>query len=189
MTRINLLPWREAERKERKRQFASIAIGAVFLMAAIIFYVHLHINGMIDNQNTRNKFLTNEIAIVDKSIDEIRELESNKKQLLNRMNIIQDLQGRRPLIVHILDELVRTLPEGLYLTELNQQGNSLELKGVAQSNARVSALMRRLDKSPWFNSPKLDVIQSKEKESGEGRTSHFALTVNQRSVESDEQAE
>ena len=177
MTRINLLPWREALRKERKRQFASVAVGAAVLMAAIVFYAHVHINGLIENQNLRNKFLQDEIAKVDESIKEIRQLESAKKALLIRMNVIQDLQSRRPMVVHMLDELVRAVPEGLYLTKMEQQGHEVVLEGMAQSNARVSAFMRALDASAWFDNPRLDVIQVDEKNGT--RTSKFTLVVKQ----------
>ncbi len=177
MTRINLLPWREALRKERKRQFASVAVGAAVLMAAIVFYAHVHINGLIENQNIRNKFLQDEIAKVDESIKEIRQLESAKKALLIRMNVIQDLQSRRPMVVHMLDELVRAVPEGLYLTKMEQQGHEVVLEGMAQSNARVSAFMRALDASAWFDNPRLDVIQVDEKNGT--RTSKFTLVVKQ----------
>ncbi len=177
MTRINLLPWREALRKERKRQFVSVLGGAAFLMLAIIGYVHFHVSGLIDYQNSRNSFLEHEIAKVDEKIKEIRELEAQKKQLLNRMNIIQELQTRRPMVVHMLDKLVKALPEGLYLTTVNQQGAELTLEGMAQSNARVSAFMRNLDESDWFASPKLEVIQVQEKDGT--RSSKFTLKAKQ----------
>ncbi|ALP54194.1 hypothetical protein Tel_14185 [Candidatus Tenderia electrophaga] len=177
MTRINLLPWREALRKERKRQFVSVLGGAAFLMLAIIGYVHFHVSGMIDYQNSRNGFLESEIAKVEEKIKEIRELEAQKKQLLNRMNIIQELQTRRPMVVHMLDKLVRALPDGLYLTKLDQNGVELTLEGMAQSNARVSAFMRNLDESDWFASPKLEVIQVQDKDGS--RSSKFTLKVKQ----------
>jgi type IV pilus assembly protein PilN len=176
-TRINLLPWRESLRKERKRQFASIAGGAALLMVVIVFYFHLHINGMIEHQNSRNTMLETEIAKVDESIKEISELETKKTQLLNRMTVIQDLQTRRPLSVHLLDELVRTLPEGLVLTKVTQKDNDLDLEGVAQSNARISAFMRNLESSAWFSNPKLDVIQAQDKSGS--RVSKFVLKVKQ----------
>lgn len=177
MTRINLLPWREALRKERKRQFVSILGGAAFLMLAIIGYVHFHVDGMIDYQNSRNSFLESEIAKVEEKIKEIRELEAQKKQLLNRMNIIQELQTRRPMVVHMLDKLVKALPEGLFLTKVDQNGAELTLEGMAQSNARVSAFMRNLDGSDWFASPKLEVIQVQDKDGS--RSSKFTLKVKQ----------
>ncbi len=176
-THINLLPWRETLRKERKRQFASIAGGIALLMAAVIFYVHLHINGLVEYQNSRNALLETEIAKVDESIKEIRELETKKTQLLNRMTVIQDLQTRRPLSVHLLDELVRTLPEGLVLARVTQKDADLELEGVAQSNARISAFMRNLEDSLWFSNPKLEVIQAQD--TAGNRVSKFVLKVKQ----------
>ncbi len=176
-TRINLLPWRETLRKERKRQFASIAGGVVFLMAVVVFYAHLHIDSMVEHQNARNALLEAEIAKVDESIKEIRELETKKTQLLNRMTVIQDLQTRRPLSVHLVDELVRTLPEGTVLTKVTQKETELELEGMAQSNARISAFMRNLEDSAWFSNPKLDVIQAQDK-AGD-RVSKFVLKVKQ----------
>lgn len=181
MTRINLLPWREALRKERKRQFTSVVAGAVLLMGVIILYVHIHMSGLIEHQNGRNTFLEEEIATVEKKIVEIRELESQKKQLLNRMTVIQELQTRRPMVVHLLDKLVRALPEGLYLSRLDQQGSELVLEGTAQSNARVSAFMRNLDASDWFSNPRLDVIQVGTSEGS--RASGFTLKVTQLSPE------
>jgi len=177
MTRINLLPWREALRKERKRQFASTAVGAIILMLVIIFYAHIHVNGLIEHQNLRNKFLQDAIVEVDASIKEIRELESAKTALLTRMNVIQDLQSRRPMVVHMVDELVKAVPDGLYLTNMKQSGNVVTLSGIAQSNARVSAFMRNLDKSNWFDNPELDVIQIEDAKGV--RSSKFTLTVRQ----------
>lgn len=177
MTRINLLPWREIRRKEERRQFISVAAGAAVLMGLIVFYVHLHVGGLIEDQERRNKFMQDEIAKVDAKIAEIRTLESKKQQLLARMNIIQQLQTRRPEIVHVFDELAQAVPEGMYLTRISQQGGTLVVEGVAQSNARVSMFMRNLDGSPWFSGPRLDVIESGGKE--QSRNSRFKLTVNQ----------
>ncbi len=177
MTRINLLPWREALRNERKRQFTSILVGAAFLMLAIIGYVYVHISGNIDGQNSRNSFLEAEIAKVDERIKEIKELETKKKQLLNRMDVIQKLQTRRPMVVHMLDKLVLALPDGLFLTKFEQSGVELSIEGLAQSNARVSAFMRNLDESEWFDSPRLEVIQVQEKNGS--RSSSFTLKVKQ----------
>jgi type IV pilus assembly protein PilN len=177
MTRINLLPWRETLRKEQQRQFISIAAGAAVLTAVIMIYIHIHINGMINAQTARNNFLENEVAEVDKKISEIKELETEKQQLLARMNIIQQLQRRRPEIVHVFDEMAKRVPDGIYLTDIKQQGQSLVIEGTAESNARVSAFMRNLDASDWFTNPRLVVIESKEKESV--RTSKFTLNVTQ----------
>lgn len=177
MVRINLLPWREIRRKERERQFYSILGGSALLMGAIVLYVHLHMNGLIDKQNNRNSFIESEIAIVEKQIKEINQLEKEKARLLARMDVIQKLQSSRPVIVHIFDEIVNTLPVGVYLTNITQRNNILTLKGVAQSNARVSAFMRSIDKSDWLSNPKLNVIQTNKK--GRLRSSSFTLVVKQ----------
>ncbi len=175
MTRINLLPWRETLRRERRQRFYSMAGGAAAAMAVIVLGIHLYVGGLISDQNQRNHFLKTEISHVEKKISEIKSLESEKQKLLARMDIIQQLQTQRPEIVHIFDEIPRRLPEGIYLTEITQQSNTLLIGGVAQSNARISAFMRQLDESPWFDSPRLEVIQSEDK--GSVRTSRFKLSV------------
>ncbi len=177
MTCINLLPWREERRKEQQRQFFTIAGAAAVLMGVIIFYIHIHIGGLIDAQNNRNNYLENETAQVDKKIEEIKALKAEKQKLLARMNIIQQLQTRRPEIVHLFDDLVRTVPAGIFLVKATQQDTSIILEGIAQSNARVSSFMRNLDQSTWFENPRLEVIKADEKE--RVRTSHFTLNVAQ----------
>ncbi|HFQ91400.1 MAG TPA: pilus assembly protein PilN [Chromatiales bacterium] len=175
MTCINLLPWREARRKEQQRQFFTIAGAAAILMGVIVLYIHMHIGGLIDNQNSRNNYLEKEIAQLDKKISEIKTLKTEKKKLLARMNIIQQLQTRRPEIVHMFDDLVRSVPPGIYLTRAQQQDTSVVFEGVAQSNARVSSFMRNLDGSDWYENPRLEVIKAED--SGQVRTSHFVLRV------------
>lgn len=177
MTAINLLPWREMRSKEHQRQFFSVSAGAAILMAMIVFYIHIHVSGLIEAQNARNDFLQDEITKVEKTIADIKSLQSEKKALLARMNIIQQLQTRRPEIVHIFDEIVRTVPGGIYLTSIKQQGNSFTIEGMAQSNARVSSFMRNLDASEWFDRPRLDVIQANDKDTV--RTARFKLLVNE----------
>ncbi len=177
MTRINLLPWREMRRKAQDRQLLSITIGAWILMALIVFYAHLHVSALVENQNKRNKFLEEQIAKVEEEIKEIAALKKQRSALIARMQIIQQLQADRTQIVHVFDDLVRKLPEGVYLTTLKQAGKSFTLTGVAQSNARVSALMRNLDSSDWFTNPDLDVINVSAQ--GSGRVSQFTLRVNQ----------
>jgi type IV pilus assembly protein PilN len=175
MARINLLPWREELRKQRQREFISIAAGSIVLMLLVVFYVHLHINGLIDNQDSRNQFLEKNIKQVEAKIKEIKELEKQKQQLIARMKVIEQLQGNRPLVVHLFDEIVKAVPDGLYLANLEQKQSELIIKGRAQSNARVSAFMRNLDASAWFRQPVLDVIEvSKDKKD---RTRSFSLHV------------
>lgn len=163
MTHINLLPWRETQQKERERQFYSLLIAAIILMAVIIFYMHLHFSGKIEEQHQRNSYMEQQITLVDKKIKEISTLESEKEHLLSRMNIIQDLQSRRPLIVHLFDEIVKTLPKGVSLTHITQKETTITLKGIAQSNASISIFMSKLDDSEWLSNPRLDVIQTHKK--------------------------
>ena len=176
MTRLNLLPWRDLRRKEQDRQLLSIAVGVWILMGLVIFYAHLHVSGLIENQQKRNEFLDKETKKLDEEIKEIRELQAARAALLARMRVIQQLQLDRTQVVHLFDDLVRKMPEGVYLTTLKQAGPVITLTGNAQSNARVSALMRNLDASDWYTKPELDVINVKTK--GNDRVSEFTLRVN-----------
>ncbi len=161
MAQINLLPWRETLRKEKQREFISITVFAAALTAVIVGFVHIHMSGAIEYQERRNKYLENEIKILDGKIKEIKQLESTKKALLERMNVIQNLQAKRPGIVHLFDEFVHTLPEGLYLTNVTQKGDRLNIKGKAESNARISAYMRNIDASDWLKKATLKEIRTK----------------------------
>lgn len=178
MTRLNLLPWRDLRRKEQDRQLLSIAVGVWILMGLVIFYAHLHVSGLIENQQKRNDFLVQETKKLEEEIKEIRELQAARAALLARMRVIQQLQLDRTQVVHLFDDLVRKMPEGVYLTSLKQAGPVITLTGNAQSNARVSALMRNLDASEWYTKPDLDVINVKTK--GNDRVSEFTLRVNQK---------
>lgn len=185
MARINLLPWREELRKEQTRQFVSMmAISAIFT-AAIILLVYVNIAKMIDSQNYRNNMLTSEITKLEEQLKQIAELESTKAQLLSRMEIIQSLQQKRPQVVHVFDEIVRTLPEGIYLTNLKQQGDNFEFTGISESNGRVSAYMRNIESSEWMKNPRLKVIEAKRKD---GRGSEFILELAQTSPQEDAEA-
>lgn len=177
MTQLNLLPWREMRRKEIDRQLLSVLIFVCIAMGALIFYAHLHVQGLIENQQARNKFLTDEIAKVDKQIAEIKELKKQRQALISRMNIIYQLQGDRTQIVHVFDDFVRKLPEGVYFESIKQKGKNFTLKGIAQSNARVSALMRNLDESNWFTKPNLKVINVRKGQNATDRISQFDLTI------------
>jgi len=162
MARINLLPWREKLRKQRLREFGLMILGALVLTLAGMGYWHWFNQGMIDNQNDRNRFLEKQIAKVDKEIAEIRELERTRQKLIARMKVIEDLQVSRPRIVHMFDELVTVVPDGAFLTKAAQHGKRLVLDGRAQSNARVSTYMRNIEASPWLNLPKLRIIEHKD---------------------------
>ena len=173
MAKINLLPWREELRKQKQREFVISAAGGALVALLMVLLAHFHIDGLIDNQNQRNAFLKGQIAILDKRIGRIRELETLKANLLARMNVIQELQRSRPESVHLMDELVRTLPDGVYLKRFAQKGKSLEMGGVAQSNARVSDYMRNIDASEWLTGPRLDVIKTTE--TSRTRVANFSM--------------
>lgn len=159
MARINLLPWREELRKEQQRQFLTIMGLSAVLMGLLLLAVHIQFARMISTQDDRNKFLKGHITEVETQIKEINSLAASKKRLLARMEVIQKLQSNRPEIVHLFDEIVRVLPDGVHISSLKQQGNALTINGIAQSNARVSAFMRNVDGSEWLSSPVLEVIQ------------------------------
>jgi type IV pilus assembly protein PilN len=175
MPRINLLPWREQERKVRRREFgvaagAAVFAGVVFMGGGMILY-----QGWIDAQNAKNELLKKEIVKLDAQIADIQDLENRKQRLVARMEIIERLQRKRPEIVHLFDELTRTVPEGVYLTNIKENANKLELRGVAQSSTRVSTFMRNIDASVWMDNPQLLVVEA-AKDSATGGSS-FTLTV------------
>lgn len=178
MTRINLLPWRELLRKEREREFYSVAGGAAFLMGLVILYIHFHMAGVIETQNGRNAFLDQEIKKVESQIKDIKRLETDKAKLLARMKVIEELQGQRPQMVHLFDEIVKAIPDGVYLTSIKQTGASVAIEGIAQSNARVSAFMRNVADSHWLAEPKLNVIEALNSKDGQ-KGSKFILTIKQ----------
>ena len=175
MARINLLPWREAERKRRQQEFGVMILTAVIITALILVAAHLQIESEITAQSQRNAYLQKETDVVEQQIAEIRDLGKTKASLLARMNIIQELQSSRPQIVHLFDEIVSTLPEGVFLDAVLQSGNKVEMSGKAQSNARVSSFMRNIEDSEWLGKPRLDFIESKEA-TGTG-LSEFKLTA------------
>jgi type IV pilus assembly protein PilN len=200
MPRINLLPWREELRNKRRNQFFIGLLGAVGAAFVAVLASNFVMNGIIGNQESRNDLLKSEIAALDKRIAEILDLEDKKQRLLARMEIIQELQRSRPEIVHVFDEMVRTLPDGVRLTEVKQSGRRIGLKGDAESNTRVSAFMRNIDKSKWLTQPDLEVVEVREagtkakkgapQETGEfaGRSSQFTVYANQVSTTDDEEA-
>ena len=176
-TKINLLPWREELRKEQDRQLFVLAAVAWLLMGVVVGYGHFHMTGRIDAQKARNKYLQSEISKLDKQISEIRDIKKKRAALVARMNVIYRLQADRTKLVYVMDGLVKTIPEGVYYTKLTKAGNTIRIDGTAQSNARVSALMRNFEASPWFKNPDLAVINVKG--SGGSRVSLFKMTVQQ----------
>jgi len=184
MPRINLLPWREQQRKERQKNFGIAALASVIVGLLVIWGANTYLQGMIDYQKSRNQRLTQEIATLDEQIKEIKNLRLKKERLLLRMTAIEDLQRTRPEVVHLFDEMVKVTPEGVYLTELTQTGKTLLIKGIAESSTRVSAFMRNIDASPWLANPVLRVVQSGKRARGqqEERGAEFTLSATQVSV-------
>jgi type IV pilus assembly protein PilN len=183
-TKINLLPWREELRKEQDRQLFVLAAVAWMLMGVVVGYGHFHMTGRIEAQNARNNYLKKEISKLDKQIAEIKDIKKKRGALVARMNVIYRLQADRTKLVYVMDGLVKTIPEGVYYTKLTKSGNTIKIDGTAQSNARVSALMRNFEASPWFKNPDLAVINVKG--SGGSRVSDFKMTVQQGSGTSED---
>ena len=184
MTSINLLPWREENRQQQKKDFGVLTFLMMFLAAALIGLIHFQMSSKIAYQLSRNSFLSAEIAELDKEIAEIRDLKKVRRSLVERMEVIQDLQRSRPSIVHLFTEIVSTVPNGVYLKSLTQSGSNLLMNGEAESNARVSTYMRNLDASDWLKDPNLTVIEVEDIKVN--RISAFTLTVKQTSPSTNE---
>ncbi|OGQ51682.1 MAG: pilus assembly protein PilN [Deltaproteobacteria bacterium RIFCSPLOWO2_02_FULL_53_8] len=180
MARINLLPWREQLREERKQRFLVTLAGVLIVAAGVVFLGDQYLSGAIEQQSARNDFVRKEIAVLDTRIKEISELKTRRQQLLERMKIIQDLQGNRPIIGRVFDQLVRTLPDGVYFTGLKMTGKNIAIVGASESNNRVSSLMRNLDGSDWLTAPNLTEVKADTP--GEmGQSNIFQLSVQQTS--------
>ncbi len=175
MPRINLLPWREQQRKVRRREFGIAALGAVIAAAIVVILTRLLYSTWIYAQNDNNALLRKEITKLDAQIADIQDLENRKQRLVARMEIIEKLQRKRPEIVHLFDEIVKQVPEGIYLTSLRETANKLEIRGVAQSSTRVSTFMRNIDSSAWMDNPVLQVVEAGGGAGGAG--SNFTLTA------------
>jgi len=179
ITTINLLPWREELRQEQKKQFTVLTLLMMTLAGFIVLLMYVQMSAEIDYQLSRNAFMGSEIAKLDEQIAEIRDLKKVRRSLVERMEVIQDLQRSRPSIVHLFTEIVSTVPNGVYLQTLSQSGNNLLMNGEAESNARVSTYMRNLDNSDWLKNPNLTVIEIEDIKVN--RISTFTLTVKQTS--------
>lgn len=175
MIRVNLLPWREERRQARRKQFGALA-GLVAVLAGVIWFLGFTvINGYIGTQEEKNNFLKKEIAVLDKDIEEIKQLKEQTDLLLKRKQVIESLQANRAETVHLFNELARQVPEGAYLKSLKQKDQKITLVGYAQSNTRVSTLMRNLEASPLLENPIL--IEIKAAFVGNQRLSEFSLEV------------
>ncbi len=176
MAQINLLPWREERRQELKKEFIATVALVIALAAGLIILGDITVNGQIDNQKARNQYLETNIKELDKMVAEIKDLQKRRNQLLDRMRVIQELQGNRPIIVRVLDQLVRTVPDGVFYTDLTTKDKKISISGIAESNNRVSSLMRRLDSSDWLASPNLDNVKAAPNFGDQATT--FKLSVN-----------
>lgn len=175
MAKINLLPWREERREQLKKEYFTILAAVAVFGLVVAMLWHSIISGAISNQESRNDFLTSNIKELDAQVAEIKELKAQRQRLTERMRIIQDLQGNRPEIVRLFDETVRTLPDGVFYTSIQRKGEVLSIQGTAESNNRVSSLMRRLDESKWFANPNLIGVKANP-DFGE-QANDFTLTV------------
>ncbi len=161
MANINLLPWREERRQELKQAFL-VVLGVVAAFGVVLVVLaDMAVSNAIDGQNGRNQYLQKQIGELELQVKEIRELEKKKQELLDRMKVIQELQGNRPIIVRIFDEMVRSLPDGVFYNELSRSNDAIKLVGIAESNNRISSLMRKVDKSEWFDDPNLTAVTAK----------------------------
>ena len=161
MPRINLLPWRDQQRKERKLAFFVALGGAAFGALVAAFAGYLLFKSMIGSQQQRNERMRTEIKIVDRQIEEINDLETQKQRFIARMQVIEKLQRSRSEVVHMFDEVAKTMPDGTYLTSFKEEGKKLKFEGVAQSSTRVSTFMRNISASQWMKDPELEVVESK----------------------------
>ena len=182
MARVNLLPWREERRKARQTQFNILAgaVGGAGVFTVFLLYVGM--NTAISIQNQRNQYLTDQIALEDHQIEKIKGLQDTKQALLARMQIIEQLQSSRPIVVHLFDQLVKTLPPGVYLTNVNESGDDLTLDGIAESSARISTYLRNIDASPYMGSPNLTVVQKDTAKSGSQRFTITAKVIDKAAV-------
>lgn len=179
MSKINLLPWREARRKELQNQFLITLVFVALIAVAVWGAGHYYHVQLIDLQNTRITYIEQNIAEVDKKIEEIKQLEREKERLLSRMRAIEQLQGNRPLIVHLFDELVTSLPDGVTVSSVTQKGTKITINGLAQSNARVSSFMRKLEGSKWLANPNLKIIRESDVAGDDKPVNSFTLTFSQ----------
>ena len=185
MPRINLLPHRQRERAQRRRDFGAAAIAAALVAALVTGVTSLGFSTAIDHQRERNEVLTKEIGELEKQIADIDSLDAQKQRTLARMGIIERLQRSRPEVVHVFDQLARALPDGVYLTSVKESERKLELKGVAQSSTRVSTFMKNIDSSQWLADPQLQVIETVK---GTKPGADFTIFATQRSLTPDDDA-
>lgn len=181
MAKINLRPWREELRAEKQKQFVVMILGAAFIAVGLTFLWKTDMDNRIAYQESRNAYIETATKQLDKQIKEIEDLKRKRDELLSRMQVIQDLQGKRPVIVRVFDELVRTLPDGLFYTSLKKTGDTVDVVGMSESNSRISALMRRFEESDWFTNPNLSNVSAADNR--RAGYSQFNLSVQQQTPE------
>ena len=179
MAKINLLPWREERRALLKQQFFVVLVGAAILGASVVFLYDMSIQSQINVQKHGIQYIKDETAKLEEDIKEIESIRMQKERLIERMEVIQNLQGNRSVIVHQFDELVRVVPDGVYFTSIDKKGKKFNIEGVAEANNRVSNLMRNLDKSDWFKNPNLARVTAEEGDEEEVSNSTFKLSVSE----------
>ncbi len=158
MAKINLLPWREERREQLKQEFLTNLVAVIVGAVVVIGLIFMLLGRSIDAQNDKNRYLQSHIETLNEQVSEISSINAHRDQLVDRMDIIQGLQGNRPVIVRVFDQFVKTLPDGIYYERLQRTNQQVEIDGVAESNNRVSSLMRRLDRSEWFSNPNLTAV-------------------------------
>lgn len=183
MARINLRPWREELRAEKQRSLVVMLMGTVIIAGGLVFLWQAHVDSQIDYQQARNSYIERATTALDQQIKEIEQLRERREELLARMQVIQDLQGKRPVIVRVFDELVQTLPDGLFYAALKKTNDQLVIEGMAESNNRISALLRQFDSSQWFADPDLKKVRAAD--TGRAGYSKFDMTVVQKAPETE----
>lgn len=182
--KINLLPWREELREQKKQEFIQVLFGVLLVAGTIVFGIDRFYSDAIDTQTSRNTFLQREIQTLEQRIAEIKLLQQKRNELLSRMQVIQDLQGNRPIIVRLFDELARRLSDRVFYTELRFQGKNVSIQGVAESNNRISSQLRNFDESEWFDKPNVTAINANQEFGPQAST--FTLSVEQSAPKKEE---
>lgn len=181
MARINLLPWREEQRRQRQRKFFTLVVAVALLAGAVVFLADQGMNALISGQEARNNFLRTEIRALDREIAEIEDLERTRDNLISRKSVIERLQGNRSLMVHLFNQIAQTAPEGITLNSVRQTGAQLTIVGTTESESRVSDYMRRIEAASWLNSPTLRIIELQSREPNAEQPFRFELSAQVRS--------
>lgn len=185
MARINLLPWREAYRQEKKKEFIGIMVGVLILAGLVAYLWVSSVQSSIADQQARNRLLQTEISALEAAVAEIQQLRQKREELLARMRVIQDLEGKRPVIVRYFDEMVRAVPDGVYLDRMERRGESILLEGIAESNNRVSSFMRNLDESDWFAAPNLSSVTAAPEQGEQANAFRMSVSTSAPAEQSD----